>query len=91
MGAGKKSFHAADVDGIAALDAVHDPTFDNALVLLNFLELIKDLHALGPLKRQGNGAVIFILAYHINVDLIADLDVQIAISVTKFSSGNLSL
>ena len=90
MGAGQEGFHAADIDGVAALDAAHDAAFDDLVVFLHLLELVEDLHALGLLKGQADGAVAFILVHNEDVDDVPDLNRYIALFVEEFTGGDLT-
>ena len=65
--------------------------FDDLVGLLYGLELVKDLHALGLLKGKGDGAVVFVLANHIDVHLVAHLDGHVAGGIAELCRGDLPL
>ena len=48
------------------------------------------MHALSLFERKNDGAIVFVLAGHINFDLIAFLNGQVALSVTEFFRGDLA-
>ena len=87
---GQEGFHAADIDGVAALDAAHDAALDDLVVFLHLLELVEDLHALGLFKGQADGAVAFILVHNEDVDDVPDLNRYIALFVEEFTGGDLA-
>ncbi len=91
MRSGQKGFHAADIDGIAALDAAHDMPFYNPVVFLHVLKLVKDLHAFGFLEGKSDRAVLLVFLDHKDINLVAFLYCQAAVGVQKFRCGNLAL
>ena len=55
MRTGQEGFHAAEIDGVAALDAAGDGAGDDAVLFQHFFELVEQLHTLGLVERKGDG------------------------------------
>ena len=91
VGTGQEGFDTAQVDRVAALDAAHDLAGDDVVLFLDFLELIKKLHPLGPLTGQVDGAFGFVLGHDVDIDLIAHTDFQLAAGILEFGDGDLAL
>ena len=62
---------------------------DDPIVLLHVFQLIEDLHALGFFKGESDGALVFVLAHHVHVNLVAHLHIDVAGGVAEFGGGNL--
>ena len=90
MRARQKSFNPADVHGVAALDATHDVALDDPVVFLHVFELVKDLHALGLLKGQRDGAFHFVLANDVDIHTVAHADGHVAGGVTELAGRDLA-
>ena len=90
MRTGQEGFHAAEIDGVAALDAAGDGAGDDAVLFQYFFKLVEQLHTLGLVERKRDGAIHFVLAGNVHIHTVADLDRYIALSVPKFLSGDLA-
>ena len=90
MGTGEERFHAAQVHRVAALDAAHDAALDDAVLFLHVFELVEELHPLGLLERQGDGAFLLVLASNEDVHAIPHLHHEIAFGIPEFGGGNLT-
>jgi len=84
--AGQEGAHA-DIDRQAALDALDHAALDGLALAVGALDVVPDLHALGLLAREHDVAVGILGLLQENVDLVADLDVDLALVVLELLQG----
>ncbi len=80
--AGQEGAHA-DVDGQAALDAVDDAALDDAAFLEALLDVGPDPHPLGLRVREQHVPLDVLGALEQHLDLVADLDRELAFHVAE--------
>ena len=89
VGAGQEGLDAAEIDRVAALDAADDAADDFAVLLLHLFELVEELHALGLVAGQVDGAFGLVLASHVDIDLLPDIDGHGAVGLGELSHRDL--
>ena len=79
---------AADGDREAALDPRADGPFDELVALTGGGDLVPDLETVGLLLGQDTQAVLVLAALEEDVDLVADLDADLALAVHELVQRN---
>src|SRR6185503_6081950 len=88
--AGKKRRHP-DIDFEAALHLADDVPLHPLFLVERLLEIFPNLQILGALARQNDAAALIFRGVEIDVDIFADLDLNVALTVGEFLNRNLAL
>ncbi len=83
LGTRQESLDAEDVDDETAFGLALDITGDNLLVVVGFVDTLPRLEDEGTLVGELELAVGIFLAFHVDFDFVADLEIGV---VTKFGS-----
>ena len=89
VGAGQKGLDSAEINGVAALDAADDASGDGAVLLLGILQAVEQLHALGLVAGEMDGAFVLVLVGHEDVHRVAHGHGHIALGVEELGHGDL--
>ena len=81
----------ADIYLQAALDLAEDDPFNRNFCLKRFFELAPDFELLRLCMREENRAVLGFGAFEIDIDLVAFLDGDVALSIKELGERNLTL
>ena len=88
LGAGQERHGAVEIDGEPAFDAAEDDAFDAAVLGGHFLEHVPRLFAAGLVTAEDDQAIAVFVAFHVNVDAVARLEVDIAAATAEFLESN---
>ena len=78
----------ADIHGDAALDPLHYCAFYGFLGVVGLLDVLPYPHTLGPLMRKQHGAFFVLAALDHYFNVLAGLELHVAVSIGDFSDGH---